>query len=655
MSAILRSIALSALLLAGFIPSFAQQRNPLKWDSVAQFHRIPDSLKDEPAVVILEEKQTQMQHTSEGFELYYTVHLIVRINDEKGAESFNTFNVPVAPAAKLGSIRARTIFPDNRRPIVVGRDKVKKLKNEAGYYEYLLALEGVEPGVEIELIYTQINGGTAASTEVFQMGVPVMEARFRLIAPDNMIYDLKGFNGFPKPKDSLMGDQRLYRATSYNLPAADEEPVSYLRPYLQRVDYKLSYVTRAGSDTMRRMSWKEMAQQLSARYGHFSRRERDAAVTILERQGIHRSDPDSVKIRQIESYLKKQVALSAEVSDEPEPSFSAMIQNRAAGEKGLVHLFAACLNAAGVSYETGMADSRSDFRIDDSLEIWSHADVYLFYFPALGSYLSPLDEDLRFPFVSPEQCGARGIFTKNGVGTETEVRADIRTITCPPLSASGMDIRSEVSFEKDLLPVVRSTQSFQGYAAQPFLGDMEALDHAKQQELVLALGDLSDKPEDLREFSFANTGYGNFASGKALEISSVTQAPALLEKAGPQYLFKAGALIGKQMQLYSESKRKLPVDLDYLHELHRRLTINLPAGYKANGLEAIRKNVVSGPAGTPDAWFRSDYKLEGSVLTITISEHYGALHYPVSGYESYRKVVNAAADFNKVVIVLKKS
>ncbi len=271
----------------------------------------------------------------------------------------------------------------------------------------------------------------------------------------------------------------------------------------------------------------------------------------------------------------------------------------------------------------------------------------------MGSHL--IDEGLRFPFVSPEQCGARGVFTKNITGPEAEAGPEFRTISCPPQSASSMDIRSELSFENGLQPVVRSTHSFRGYAAGPFLGNLEALDKDRQQELVLGLVDLSDKPEHLREFSFANTGAGNFATGKALEINAVTEAPALLEKAGPQYLLKVGSLIGKQTQLYSETKRRLPVDLDYLHELHRTLRINLPAGYRVSGIESLKMNVVAGSAVAPDAQFRSDYKLEGSVLTVTITERYNKLHFPVAAYESYRKVVNAAADFNKAIVVLKKN
>jgi hypothetical protein len=343
-----------------------------------------------------------------------------------------------------------------------------------------------------------------------------------------------------------------------------------------------------------------------------------------------------------------------EATDNPEPSFEAMIDRRIAGEKSFVHLFAACLNAAGVRYEIGMADSRDGFRVADSVEIWSHLETYLFWLPGLNAYLSPLDEDLRFPFVDPAQCGARGIFTTSITAAETEVWPEFRTISCPPAAASSMDTKSELSFEAGLEPVVRSTQSFRGYAARPFLGNIAALPKADQQELVLQMGDLSDKPEDLREFSIDGGDVENFATAKAFEIHAVTRAPGLLEKAGPKYLVKVGALIGRQTQLYGDTKRRLPVDLDYLHELRRTLRIDLPPGYAVSGLEGLKKDVVSGSAAAPDAIFRSDYKLERNVLTINIIERYSQLHYPVAAYQSYRKVVNAAADFNKAVVVLRR-
>jgi hypothetical protein len=46
--------------------------------------------------------------------------------------------------------------------------------------------------------------------------------------------------------------------------------------------------------------------------------------------------------------------------------------------------------------------------------------------------------------------------------------------------------------------------------------------------------------------------------------------------------------------------------------------------------------------------------VNGDVLDIEIFEVYHSSFTPKSVYEDYRKVINAAADFNKVVLILEK-
>ena len=52
--------------------------------------------------------------------------------------------------------------------------------------------------------------------------------------------------------------------------------------------------------------------------------------------------------------------------------------------------------------------------------------------------------------------------------------------------------------------------------------------------------------------------------------------------------------------------------------------------------------------------FVSSYMMEGNTLTITIMEEYRKTSYPLSQYDDFRKIINAAADFNKVALVLEK-
>jgi hypothetical protein len=52
--------------------------------------------------------------------------------------------------------------------------------------------------------------------------------------------------------------------------------------------------------------------------------------------------------------------------------------------------------------------------------------------------------------------------------------------------------------------------------------------------------------------------------------------------------------------------------------------------------------------------FHSYYKTEGNKVTVLIDEDYRQIGYPLSMYEKFRKVINASADFNKVVLFLEK-
>ena len=52
--------------------------------------------------------------------------------------------------------------------------------------------------------------------------------------------------------------------------------------------------------------------------------------------------------------------------------------------------------------------------------------------------------------------------------------------------------------------------------------------------------------------------------------------------------------------------------------------------------------------------FVSTYDVKDNTLIVTVKEWYGTIIIPVSEYKSYENVVNAAADFNKLVVVLQK-
>ena len=50
--------------------------------------------------------------------------------------------------------------------------------------------------------------------------------------------------------------------------------------------------------------------------------------------------------------------------------------------------------------------------------------------------------------------------------------------------------------------------------------------------------------------------------------------------------------------------------------------------------------------------FHSQYRLEGDVLKIRVDEFYNKTTIPVAIYEDYRRVINSAANFNKITLVM---
>ena len=65
-------------------------------------------------------------------------------------------------------------------------------------------------------------------------------------------------------------------------------------------------------------------------------------------------------------------------------------------------------------------------------------------------------------------------------------------------------------------------------------------------------------------------------------------------------------------------------------------------------------NFVTTLKDKEEAIFKCDYELNGNVLSVKNIEYYDALNYPIEKFEDYKSVINAAADFNKIVVVLEE-
>jgi len=113
-------------------------------------------------------------------------------------------------------------------------------------------------------------------------------------------------------------------------------------------------------------------------------------------------------------------------------------------------------------------------------------------------------------------------------------------------------------------------------------------------------------------------------------------------------------LIGPQSQLYQEIDRVLPAEIEYTHTLNRKIVINIPKGYKISNAKDCIINKSCDNDGKQLAYFKSSFEEAENTFTINCNEGYNVLFYPLSSYEAYKNVINAAADFNKIVLILEE-
>lgn len=645
----LRALFLSSAILSGSI-LFAQDYS---WDAKPALHAVPDIYNKESAVFILEKRNIKYVINKTGkkneISVYRTIHRIIRLLDDKGVEYFNKMTVSSVPGALIQNIQGRTIKASGK-VVDLAKDQIRTNNDEHGQLQYHLAFEGVEKGDEVELFYTEKRPFAIFGSEVMQFGLPVAKASFQLEVPEYLYFDSKGYNNFPNATDTIIDKVHHYSAEQTNLDAIEDEEYSDLTPNLKRIEYKVSY---SGDSRTKLYTWNDLAGRLFETYYTFTDKEQKAVRKFLEPMKLDGLSEEE-KIKRIEETIKQEIVYDEQQDSDEAEKLGYVLEKKAAGETGLVRLYVACFEAAGVQHDLGSTSNRFEYPLDDKFENWNRPNTYVFYFPGTKQYLSPGTTFLRYPMIPAALRENKALFCKRTtVGNLTTAIASIRHIPVLPMEESADMIKAEVSFDKESMsPEIKMVHAFKGYAAMSLRETVSFIPKDKEKDFVqnIAAG-IADQPEDIVSYSFNNKGLQHYSDNKPVEIHAVLKADKLMETAGSKWLFKVGDVIGPQAQMYQDKKRKLPISMPYPHSLIRDITINIPEGYKITNPESVKIDVKDEGS---TMGFKSDYTINDGKMQIHINEFYSIDHYPATTIEPFRKVINAAADFNKVTLVLEK-
>jgi len=125
----------------------------------------------------------------------------------------------------------------------------------------------------------------------------------------------------------------------------------------------------------------------------------------------------------------------------------------------------------------------------------------------------------------------------------------------------------------------------------------------------------------------------------------------LISKAGKNYIFEAGKLIGGQLKLEPNElkERKTDIWIPSAITIENTITVNIPEGYSVDGLQDLNMN-IDNPSGT----FISTTTVTGNKLLITTKKVYKNTFDKKEAWPNYIAFLEPAYKLSQAKVVLKK-
>ena len=217
----------------------------------------------------------------------------------------------------------------------------------------------------------------------------------------------------------------------------------------------------------------------------------------------------------------------------------------------------------------------------------------------------------------------------------------------------NMDIKAALDKNGDALEL-DIKQSYGGYAAPNYKAPFVFMPVEEQKNVLKEMVKFGTNSENMISHSFENKEMDQADPYQPFIINAKVKSAQLVERAGEKIIIKVGEFIGEQAQMYDTKERATNIDLYYPHALVRTIDLVIPDGYEIKNLKDLNFNEVHKDKDRLTMGFVCSYEQKGNALKITIREDYVEHSYSMQLYTPFKKIINAAADFNKVVLVLDK-
>jgi hypothetical protein len=572
-----------------------------------------------------------------------TVHMRIYVNSDDMIESYNKVFVPSRDVSSVERLKVRTI---NKQGKVTDFDpkNLKVLDNVEGYGEFtIFAIEGVEKGSIIEYLYEFDMQPDIYGSERFQYDIPILYAELYLFGK-GMEFDIKGYNGAEVKALKEGRKNNAYGGIMRNVPAFVEEDYAANYANTVRIDYLLK-----GFD------WQGLSASLMSQT--YTPANAKAAIQLILKNEVKLDEYETKieKINAIENYVIENYQIIQDYTQEL-TDIAEIINTKFSSITGITLLYAALLNEAEINYELVATCDRFSRKFDKDFPSPYNLDYLLFYFADLKRFLLPYPFDYKNGLVPDFLLTQEGLSIASSYNDNKSHPFRFVEIVNQPDFESKVIETIDVHLKKDEAPFISVMLEYQGYRAVEFitLYNQVPLDRRKEYTTFFVPQSLENQVYPTKLTLNGSETFSEDIMENSVTIYAELPADQFIETAGSNaILFKLGDLIGRQMELYQEQERTQDVELNYPMDYDRTITFNYDEGFTIEGQEEIIIHTDHLPKELYDLMrFYSSYEDDGKLLKINIDEYYQFIHMDKTHYSYYRDVINAAANFNKVSLLI---
>ncbi len=606
------------------------------------------------AVVELERRIIEVYSNSKDqFEDFFVYHKKVKVNTTDALSANNKIFISLDDVISIEAIKARFIAPNGSITEVPDKSikEIENLDNKGNYKTF--AIEGATVGGEIEYFYCLKKEFSGFRTLYVQSETTKQNEEILLVYPDKLEFEARSYNGFA-PFEEVTDTTGITTKSARQLyiPAQTDEQYAFNDANKMRVEIAMTYNNY--NSTLRAYSWSKIAKITYSNYYELSKEDKKAAEKYLNTIKLKGLKPEEA-IRAIENKVKTEIAFSEE-KNSPD-NLADIFKLKHVKKNKMAFVLVALFNAANIPLELVYTSDKTEKPFDPSFNCYNFLDELLLYFPEVNKVIAPTYKNYRLGITPSEYVGEYGLFM-HPLEYNKDLKSmayDIKKLPCETARDNTDTMKIDLTVNAENKEIrIKTVLNFSGHSAQLLQSFWELRSKEDQEKLLNTIFAINGEELTMNSYTVEN-GKQNDIGSKPIIITKDQTAHTLVEQAGEDLIIRIGETIARQSELYQEAPRKQPIQIDVLRDYYRKIIFHIPDGYSLNDPKNLIMNVVMDYNGTTGCYFSSDYQIEGNNLIVICKEHYYDDYYPVEAYESFRKVINAAADFNKIKIVLTKN